>query len=71
MINRKKCIKNLNELIEVIDKESDELYNAFYKDHPQQERWSAEADKEFKNLIVSRQKIRENAENLLTYFLKE
>jgi hypothetical protein len=30
MINRKQCIKNLNELIEVIDKESHELYNAFY-----------------------------------------
>ena len=71
MINRKKCIKNLDELIEVIDKESDELYNAFYKDHPQQEWWSVEADKEFDKLKESRYKIMDNVVNLKTYFLKD
>jgi hypothetical protein len=70
IINRKKCIKNLDELIEVIDKESDELYNAFYKDHPQQDWWSDEANKEFKKLKESRFKIKDNAENLMVYFSK-
>ena len=37
MISRKKCIKNLNEPIEVIDKGTNELCEGFYVDHPQQD----------------------------------
>lgn len=71
MISRKKCIKNLNELIEVIDKETNDLCEGFYVDHPQQDMWSDETTKEFKNLIGPCKEIRENLGNLINYFSDE
>ena len=68
MISREKCIKNLEELIEVITKEREKVCEEFSLYHPQQDIWSYETKKKFNDLIGPLDEIRDNLGNLINHF---